>query len=491
MTLATHNEIPPNARHQRNRSSGDVAAAGRRQVLVRPRSQRNLKSTSRDPFVVGRVMQSIQREYPDDPRTQISEFLARVPLLAAIGRSREVAETTRSHVGSILNQVVTDLQARRVHLHKIGELSQKQVINLVKYWKEAQHTDGTIQWRISILRRFLTQIGKPDVIPKGRPWERILAQHGIVLGHRSSLPDLPKGWVDMGIDARSIIEGVRNTQPVLACALDMMWAFGLRYSESIQLQPRKSDKGEFLLIYRGTKGGKVREVPFSKVPERLAWQKSVLATAKELSDAHPRGLLALKGVTLAQMKNRFRYVLREHGVTRGGVGATPHGLRHQYGTELFHELTGLPAPVLEQVPQHVYEEHKELVQSALLEVSRRLGHERPSISGAYLSSVAKVNRVANARLTAWLGKLGACSDLFAAADVQDAWIVGKAGAGLSILPGAAMQLAARVSQLNPHALAQLDQLAAGVGDRMGMRVTVTAWTTAEVPDDGAEILFAV
>ena len=436
-------------------------------------------------------MQLIQREHSDDPRTQISEFLARVPLLSAIGRSRELAETTRSHYGNILQQAVTDLRARRVHLRNIGELSQKQVINLLKYWGEQGHADGTIQWRVSVLRRFLALIGKPQVIPKGRAWEKILAQHGIVLGHRSNLPDLPKGWVDMGIDARAIIEGIGKTHPVLACALDMMWAFGLRYSEAIQLQPRVSDKGEYLSIYRGTKGGKLREVAFSKVPERLAWQNSVLSRAKELSDAHPRGLLAVKGLNLEQMKNRFRYVLGEHGVTKGQLGVTPHGLRHQYGTELFRELTGLPAPVLQVLPAHVYVERKVEVQAALLEISRRLGHERPSISGAYLSSVPKVARAANERLKTWLDALSACSDLFSDAGVEDGWIVGKAGAGLLIQPGDAMQLAARVPELCPEALVRLDQLGARLGSRIGMRVTVTAWTAADVPDDGAEIVFAM
>lgn len=197
---------------------------------------------------------------------------------------------------------------------------------------------------------------------------------------RAEITTAPMDQADMGLDVDAVVEGIRKTEPVIACALETMRAFGLRESEAIQLQPRVSDKGDYLLVYRGTKGGKPRTVPFSKDPERLAWQKSVLATAKEHSNAHPQGLLALEGVTLGQMKNRLRHVLRGN-VARSGAVVTPHSLRSQYATDLFRELTGLSAPVLRQLPQHVYAKHQAPVHAALVEISRRLGHERPRFLG--------------------------------------------------------------------------------------------------------------
>jgi site-specific recombinase XerD len=438
------------------------------------------------------LMIAIRNKYRGDPRKQVAAFLDEAVLPAANGRRREVSEKTRSDYGNILQQCITDLAERRVYLENISDFTQKQVINLVRYWGEQKHAEGTIQWRVSILRRFLAWIGKDTVVPKGKVWRQTLRQNGIEAGTvgRSHLPTLPKGWVDLGIDARKIIEEVRAQEAVAGCILDCMWAFGLRFNESVQLQPRVSDKGTYLSVYRGTKGGKLREVPFSGNAARRSWQHQVLECAKSLADRHPKGVLAIKGLSLIQMKNRLRYLLRQHGISKDELGVTPHGLRHQFGTDLFQELTGLPAPVLEKVPHEVYVEHAEKVRWALLEVSRQMGHERPSISGAYLSSVPKMDRVETARLADWLARMSTCGDAFHAAGVVEAWVVGKCAFGLPLADGGALQVAARVRTLDSATAAAFQQLATALGGTLALRVAVNPWMDAERPDEGAEILFA-
>lgn len=191
------------------------------------------------------LMLTIRGKHRGDPRKQIAEFLDAAVLPAANGRRREVSEKTRSDYGNILQQCVTDLAERRVYLENIADLTQKHVLNLVRYWGEQKHAEGTIQWRVSILRRFLAWIGKETVVPKGSAWRQTLRQNGIEAGTigRSQLPTMPKGWVDMGIDAKKVIEEVRAEDAVAGCILESMWAFGLRFNEGVQLQPRVSDKG--------------------------------------------------------------------------------------------------------------------------------------------------------------------------------------------------------------------------------------------------------
>lgn len=473
----------------------DITVSSARDVnrAEREERRRDKEKDKRGRYGVGvhkNLMMSIRAKHRGDPRKQVAVFLGEAILLAANGRRREVSEKTRTDYGKILQQCITDLAERRVYIENISDLTQKQVLNLVRYWGEQKHAEGTIQWRVSILRRFLSWIGKDNVVPKGKIWRQTLRQNGIEAGTvgRSYLPTMPKGWVDLGIDAKKVIEAVRAEDAVAGCILECMWAFGLRFSESLQIQPRVSDKGAYLSIYRGTKGGKLRDVPFSGNPARRAWQHEVLERAKLLADKHPKGVLAARGLTLQQMKNRLRRVLRQHGIRKDGLGVTPHGLRHQFGTDLFQELTGLPAPVLEKVPHEVYVEHAEKVRSALLDISRQLGHERPSISGAYLSSVPKMDRIETARLTDWLAKMGTCGDAFNAAGVVEAWVVGKCAFGLPLGDGGALQVAVRVRTID-SGMAALEQLEMALGNKLAIRVAVNPWRSADRPDEGAEILF--
>lgn len=438
-----------------------------------------------------RLVQEIKKQYRGDPRKQIAVFLERATLPAATGRKREVGEKTRSDYGFVLQQCVTDLRERKIFLENIPDLNQKHAINLVRYWGEQQHAEGTIQWRISILRRFLSWIGRESVIPKGRIWRQTLHEHGIRAGTngRSNIAVLAKGWVDLGIDPKPIIAAVWQDEPVAGCCLEMMWALGLRFSETVQIQPRISDKGEYISVYRGTKGGKLREVPFSTDSAKRAWQREVLERAKVLADKHPKGILAVRGLRLEQMKNRLRYLVRQHGVNKRQLGISPHGLRHQFGTDLFRDLTGLPAPVLEQLPPAAYVEHAEKVRWALLEVSRQMGHERPSISAAYLSSVPRMNRVETSRLADWLAKLACCGEEFQAAGVTQAWVVGKCAFGLPISQGSALQVAVRLCTFDGSTAAMLRQLGVTLGATLDQRVTVLPWMDTDRPDEGAEILF--
>lgn len=476
----------------------DIVLPNARDVNRAERAQREREKETKRRSKTGAgkyraLMAHVKAKHRGDPRKQIAAFLSEAVLIAAIGERREVSQRTRTAYSEVLQQTVTDLAERRVYLESIGDLTQRHVINLLKYWLEKKNEPATIRSRLSVLRRFTTLIGKESAVLTGRPWHHVLRQHGIdpaALQCRG-IAELAKGWVDQGTDARGLIEAVRADCAVSGCILDCMWAYGLRVNEAVQLQPRISANGDKgLTIYRGTKGGKVREVPFSTTPERRAWQLSVLQTACSLADKHPKRVLAIKGLRLDQMKNRFREVLKEHGITKKALGITPHGLRHQFGTEEFHEITGLPAPVLEQVPTEVYTKQADKVADGYLKLSQRMGHERPSISGAYISTVPRMKRVEKARLSGWLDQLAGASEEFVQAGALDAWIVGAGAFGLPIAEGAALQLAVRFTEPDGNTT-MARELAAHLSASLGIRVSIHAWLEADRPQEGAEVLIEI
>jgi hypothetical protein len=171
------------------------------------------------------------------------------------------------------------------------------------------------------------------------------------------------------------------------------------------------------------------------------------------------------------------------------MGITPHGLRHQFGTDLFKDLCGLPAPVLQAASPEDYERNAEKVQAAFLEVSRQMGHERPSITGAYVSSVPKMARMERARLERWLELMAGCESDFQAAGAQEAWLVGKCASGMLLPDGSAIQIAVRVDEHDPTALSRLRALGQALSASAPRSAWhVSAWTDLSRPDDGAEIL---
>ena len=436
------------------------------------------------------LLQDVRRRHPNDPRKQITLFLSKATIPAAIGRRREVSEKTRTEYGNLLQQCVTDLLICNLPIQNLTDLNQKHVIALVRFWGDKQgNAEGTIAWRVSILRRFLTLVGKTAAVPKGREWKHMLQQRGIVAGTlgRTYLPELPKGWLDLGIDPVPVIAAVRAEEPVIGSCLEMMWGFGLRVNESVQIQPGQSDNGDHLIIYRGTKGGKLRRVKFSDEPARRAWQREILERAKVLAGKHSKGVLAIKGLNLVQMKNRLRYLVTSHGISKSGLGITPHGLRHQFGTDLFKALCGLPAPVLQAAPQEEYAFNAEKVQAAFLEVSRQMGHERPSITGAYVSSVPKMDRLERARLERWLEIMAGCESYFQAAGVSEAWLIGKCASGLAIPDDCALQVAVRMAP-QPDGAAKLRDLRQALSISATRRVAIWDWVEPDRPDDGTEIL---
>ena len=447
------------------------------------------------------VLQAVKR-HPGDAHRQVSYILREASIPAAFGRERAVSDKTLSDYRDEIHRALPILKKLRMGIQNISELGRKHVIGLCRHWESEGLSEKTIHKYISTLRRFLELMGKFGAVPVGLDWRQILRANGVTAGTQSCslLPSFPKGWRDHGIALTPIIEAIRAEEPVVGAQLDMQLHFGLRANESVQLIPEDSDKGDHLMVWRGTKGGKERMVQFSTEPATAALQRAALERAKEFASLHPKRCLAIPGLKLREMKNRMLYVARKHGVHRRGLGITLHGLRHQFACDLFKALSGLPAPVLGRISGAEYEENADRVRHALLQVARQLGHERAPIAHAYIGSPKADSRRGNLQLRKWTDLLSAQGVTFRSDGVQEAWIVARCARGIA-LSNDDDYLTIAVRYEHPSAPPPTEEqewlrtvtvdwsLALNLSAALGLNVSIKPWWTPGRPEDGVEILF--
>lgn len=407
---------------------------------------------------------------------------------AKTGRSRNVSEKRLTEIGGALKKAIADSTKARAPIVDITKITQSQVIALVRYWHvKCQLKTGTINDRVSVLRVFHELIGRPGVIPERQEWQEILRRHGIALPARSAMAVLAKGWRDLGVEPDRIFEAMRaEGHDHVACQGGMMLEWGFRSEESASFRPAESIQDGYIIVRRGTKGGKERRVNFSSNPEKRARQLAVLEEAKKLvgRDGH----IGIPGMDLDQMLEHQHYVFRKFGCTQAALGVTPHGLRHQFACDLFRELTGWPAPVLGELPAEFYAKNAEKVIEAMCLVSEALGHVRPQITGAYLSTGPTMSKVEHERVDALLAAMAAEGEAVEDLGIDSVWFTGRAAQGMQLLDGETLTVLVRPGD---RALLQsdLDGIADALQTRLGRPVVLALWTRDGVPPDALEVLF--
>lgn len=385
-----------------------------------------------------------QRRHPGNPKAQVAMFLKEFVIPAGTGRKRSVSQKTQDAYGETLVLVVEDLRLCNAMVRNLGELGKAHALHLMKLWKGRGYATGTIEWKLSILRRFLTFIGKPNAIPKGENLKEWLRANGIEPPESRVLTaTVSKAWDEKGVDLAELLPKVEELCPWVAIQLEVQAAFGLRVKESIQLIPRQSDLGTALLVIHGTKGGLPRAVKFDADEATRLWQQDVLERAKLLSDRNPKGILAKPGGKLQQNVRHFYHLMERMGITRSVLGVTAHGLRHQYATRRYQQISGMGAPVSSAAPLRVTEEIRAADYEARKAVSRELGHFRPDVTQAYVGSMSRVQRERSASVKGWVqmteGNPAFCRAL-ADAGVTRAWLSGAFSMGLPVEDGEKLRL---------------------------------------------------
>ncbi|WP_395401086.1 integrase domain-containing protein [Pseudoduganella sp. UC29_106] len=253
-------------------------------------------------------------------------------------------------------------------------------------WPKMPYSAAYIQQQMSFLRAFARWIDKDGMVKAA---ERYVGDPGMV--RRSYCATEDKGWASHGVDVSDKIVQVRLIDRHVAVQLRMMIAYGLRRKEAVMFSPRAAEVPayalpaahppggryiSFLRIKRGTKGGRLRFAAVRSDDQREALQEA-FAIARG-----PRGHIGRPGLTLKQSLDLFSNVVRQVGLTKKELGVTPHGLRHQFASDLYFDIAHVKASVLDGQTSV----DAAAMRDAYRQVARQLGHNRPQISNAYLGS---------------------------------------------------------------------------------------------------------
>lgn len=426
-----------------------------------------------------------------DVKAQLNYLYANGVLMAGIGLPREVSHETRSKHSETMENLFEELNKLGMNLSNVRSLSRKHVLAAIKYWVKCGQAPSTLQTKVSVVRRFLTLIGKPEAMPRGAVWTRILRDAGLDPAYfkRTYVAEVSKSWIDAGIDLLSKIEEVWADSPVCGAALLLQAIGGLRVNESLTESPMTMDCGDFLRLKKGTKGGRKRDVQLVVTEEEFEVARAALERIKEVANSLPRKLLRLPGKNLEQMRQHFYYIMRKHGITMKGGGIVPHGLRHGFLQRRYEASSELPAPVLRLAPPLAYAENAGAVTVAKARVSEDAGHGR-NASHYYTGNEVAMTKAAKGEEQAMLEAIEhspGIAQAFDEAGVLTAWLVGRIAYGVKLGPEQALEVQVL---LQPSASLQVvGELQRAIELALCRRVTVTAsFDPLRRPEVGTEVI---
>ena len=233
--------------------------------------------------------------------------------------------------------------------------------------KVRQLSKGVQEVRMTTLRLICKLGGKPGLVPKSNK------KAGLVPRERT--PSVNIAW-KLTPEALAKVPD-SNARLVLR----LQEQFGLRKKEGCLLDARSNDKGEYLLLDRGTKGGKVRTVAI-----RTIAQRRLLGEVKAANNLAPKGTL-VAGASLKGCFDDYKTGMRIAGLTHG------HGLRHQYAQERHHQLVkhldpkgkGWLSPKMGGLyVEQLNEDDRKIDNDARRILAAELGHRRVEVVATYI-----------------------------------------------------------------------------------------------------------
>ena len=234
-------------------------------------------------------------------------------------------------------------------------------------WAEGDIARRTIDNRLSTLRWFAAEIGKPNIVKRTNDEYKMLP------------PREKPNYTDK---ARSLDRGSLDKvrDPLTHMSLILQREFGLRQKEAIMIRPHEADRGNRIHLQDSwAKGGKARDVRLTTPGQRQA-----LDEAKAL--VPPGRALIPSDKEFHQQRRVYKNETERAGLSN------MHGLRHAYAQRRYRTLTrrldpngeGWHCPARGGLPQKDLskENHKIDVQ-ARLKISEEMGHGRLRITYVY------------------------------------------------------------------------------------------------------------
>ena len=316
---------------------------------------------------------------------QLQDIIDQHNNVAAL-RDKVVSNRTREVRAETLFNSFRDLRNLGYKLQDVKNFRGKHAQALMDHWVGAGLGPGTIQQKWSVIRIYCRWIGKEGMVEDAEKYVR-----DPQLVTRSYLPAHDKSWTAKAVDPAAMFETVETIAPVIAVALELELAFGLRRRESLMCKPIRADQGNYLSIETndGPKNGRARMVPIDTDQKRAVIERAKAMV--KFADMRLGELLRDRNgnvLRLEQAVNRFTKVLQKCGITKRGLGVTAHGLRHQYANDQYELDLGQASPVRGgeggSTPETL---------AARQKISLDLGHTRVSITSAYLGSLKKKKTV--------------------------------------------------------------------------------------------------
>ena len=288
---------------------------------------------------------------------------------AAASGGKAVSHATQDARREILEQGFKALRTLGYKLPDARGFKERHMTALGNAWEAKGLSASTIQNRISIFRVFAEWIGKVGMIRGSENYVKNLKSV-----ERHLVTNIDKTWSGQQKTLTEILGLIQTQDKYVAIQLELQRAFGLRMKEAALLKPHMADKGSYLAVNWGTKGGRDRVVPIQN-----DYQRNVLARAKLFLE-NPNNSMTPKDFNFKQWKNHYYYVCRQVGISRKD-GITSHGLRHERLNEIYHELTGQLSPVKGGAANAINVHSHAIARQEIAEVA---GHSRESISGSYI-----------------------------------------------------------------------------------------------------------
>jgi integrase len=265
------------------------------------------------------------------------------------------------------------------------QLRGRHVEVMVERWVERGLSTATIHNYLSFIRTFAEWLGKNGMVREPAFYVGPDSPHA----NRRQVATTDKSWSSKGIDIDALIAKVAETDQWVGLQLELCHRFGMRPKEARHFRPHDAVRTReqalvadtaafpecdtFVRLDKGTKGGRVRDVPVETDAQR-----ELLARLKSL--VPPGCYVGRPDKTAKQNQYRFYYVVRLHGISQKKLGVVAHGLRHQVANDRFAEASGVSSPVRGgDIPA-------DLLADARYRVARLLGHARERAATFYIGS---------------------------------------------------------------------------------------------------------
>jgi integrase len=321
-----------------------------------------------------------------DYRADVGRFIVMYGRVGSNDLKRACSEETITARRRRLESAVARL-AEAGHLKTLSELRPKLIPAMLEVWDKTEMKPRSQVQAFSVVKWFWKMHGMDRQVGSIKKYAKEPNRyivHGAAQQDRSVSARVE--------EVRDVFKALYEKDERAGYLAFLAWAAGLRRKECLRVQPHEDFTGPTLEIRHGAKGGRERSLPLDQFePER---QKAIWELIDQLRRITPVGAPAgWPGMTLAQSMRRLRYLVESVGLTKAQIGATFHGLRHDYAIDGLQSLSGFIAPVRGGlvVNYEAIVEHQKVI-------SRHLGHNRPKVTAAYYGSVREMQKLAKMRL---------------------------------------------------------------------------------------------